>query len=306
MRVGNLIHEIDGKNIHFLHPHEITQLILGAPSSLVTLTLSEGKSSDDNHASGIDAAVLAQVRAGDVVGVEESLRRGSLQANAVLDSQQAWRALHFAAFDGHTQLTDLLLRYGADASLQGGNGMTAADLARNNGHHQLAYLLALGTQHHVNGKDKEAVKKTTVHTPGTLGEFSHKSLPKSQTRSESSSSPSRPMIPTLDLSSTQSQVHNKHMDFDGVARLSASADLSGLLFQVDSNRATAPAPAPGAPDRSAEIRTVSLMRAPPENGVAQTGVGIQFARPKAGSMAGGPYIINGLKPEVHDPHSSES
>ena len=232
MRVGNLIHEVDGRSIHFLPPHEITRLILGAPSSLITLTLSEGKSSDDNHASGIDAAVLAQVRAGDVVGVEESLRRGSLQANAVLDSQQ-WRALHFAAFDGHTQLTDLLLRYGADASLQGENGVTAADLARNNGHHQLAYRLALGTQHHVNGKDKEAVKKTTVHAPGTLGEFSHKLLPKSQTRSELSSSPSRPIIPTLDLSSTQSQVllvQHERMDFDGAARLSASADLSGFLL----------------------------------------------------------------------------
>jgi hypothetical protein len=305
VRVGNFIHEVDGRNIHFLSPHEITQLILGAPSSLITLTLSEGKSSDVNHASGIDAAALAQVRAGDVVGVEESLRRGSLQANDVLDSQQAWRALHFAAFDGHTQLADLLLRYGADASLQGVNGMTAADIARNNGHHPLAHRLTLGTQHHVNGKDKELVKRTTVHAPGTLGEFSHKSLPKSETRSESPSSPSRPIIPTLDLSATQSQV-KQHMHFDSVARLSASADLSGLLLQVDLHPATAPALIPGAPDPSAGMRTVRLRRAPPVNGVAQTGVGIQFARPKTGSMAGGPYIINGLKPEVRDPHLSES
>ena len=82
-------------------------------------------------------------------------------------------------------------------------------------------------------KHKEAVKKTTVHAPGTLGEFSHKSLPKSQTRSELSSSPSRPIIPTLDLSSTQSQVllvQHERMDFDGAARLSASADLSGFLL----------------------------------------------------------------------------
>jgi len=281
VRVGDLIHEVDGRNIHLLTPQEITQLILGAPSSFVTLSLTDGKSADDKRATGIDAsAALARVRAGDVFGVEEDLRRGSLQANDILDPQQAWRALHFAAYDGHTQLATLLLRYGANANLQGINGMTAADVARSNGHRELADHLIIGTRYHMNGKEKETatpVKKTTVHAPGTLGGFSQKSLPRSQAHGEAPSPHSRPTIPTLDLSSTNSQV--------GSYQAAASA--------------------PKAPDPSSGMRTVSLLRGPPVNGASQTGIGIQFSRPKSGSMASGPYIINGIKPEVIKPYLEE-
>ena len=186
VKVGDLIHEVDGRNIHFLPPQEITQLIVGPPSSMVTLKISDGKNNEETKTSiGTQDTSYARIRAGDVLGVEEHLKNGSLHVNRVMDEPSGWRALHFSAADGHAQLVDLLLKYNADVNLQTVHGLSPAVLAHNNGHHLLADHLsrispmAPGTALQEQEGGVTSVKKKTVHAPGTLGGFAHKSLTKS-------------------------------------------------------------------------------------------------------------------------------
>ena len=46
-----------------------------------------------------------------------------------------------AAFNGQTEMLDLLLEYGADRTMRNDKGFTAADYARRNGHSSLAARL---------------------------------------------------------------------------------------------------------------------------------------------------------------------
>ena len=49
--------------------------------------------------------------------------------------------LHIACETGHIQITELLLRKGADPSVRNANGATALDLARARGHDDVAALV---------------------------------------------------------------------------------------------------------------------------------------------------------------------
>ena len=53
--------------------------------------------------------------------------------------------LHYAALLGSTPLATLLADRGADRSLKDGDGNTAADVARSEGHSEIAELLARAT-----------------------------------------------------------------------------------------------------------------------------------------------------------------
>lgn len=50
-------------------------------------------------------------------------------------------ALMAAAFYGHGEVVELLLKYGADKSVRDGGGNTALDMARRRGHAALMTLL---------------------------------------------------------------------------------------------------------------------------------------------------------------------
>jgi len=76
--IGNLIHEIQGTNIYSLSPQEISGLILGAPSTYVTLKLSDGKNSRATSDSAV-ATLYARIRGGEAFSVEEDLKSGVLQ-----------------------------------------------------------------------------------------------------------------------------------------------------------------------------------------------------------------------------------
>lgn len=56
--------------------------------------------------------------------------------------QQGFRPIHEAGSNGNRALAELLLKYGADATLKGDNGKNAIDLAREKGHTELADWLA--------------------------------------------------------------------------------------------------------------------------------------------------------------------
>ena len=193
MQVGDLIHEVDSKNIHSLSPREITQLITGPPSTFVILKISDGKAAVDQSEStnvngSLGAAYLLNTIPVRIKSqrVEEDLRQGILQSNSILDEQRGWCALHFAAAEGNWHLADALLRSGADPDLQTTHGRTATDIARNNGQHELAdHLIDISMRSRFASKDKErhgtaSSMKTSVHAPGTLGGFSQKSKSKSQ------------------------------------------------------------------------------------------------------------------------------
>lgn len=77
------------------------------------------------------------------------IARRRLERGAPVDARQGTSGLGFtplmeAAFNGQTELVELLLEYGADPSLRDDAGLTAGDYARQNGHHVLADRLGRG------------------------------------------------------------------------------------------------------------------------------------------------------------------
>ncbi|MEW5851213.1 MAG: ankyrin repeat domain-containing protein [Myxococcota bacterium] len=65
-------------------------------------------------------------------------------ANVNARQQAGWTPLQARALHGDVEGVRLLLRHGADASLQADNGSTAADLAREKGHPDVVALLTRG------------------------------------------------------------------------------------------------------------------------------------------------------------------
>ena len=224
MSLGDLIHEVSGRNIYDLSPEEITGLILGQPSTYVTLTLSESNNrphqSKGIHEDGvgrsettrtISPALYSRIRNGDVPALEEDLKCGALHVNSLIEHKTKWCSLHYAAADGYWRFADLLLDYGADPHVQTAAGATAADIARANGHHDLADHLcrrAVKMNHtsleeaskssinvattsphqsrsHPTAAPLTPGRKAFVHASGTIGQFYHKALrnfPSSSTR----------------------------------------------------------------------------------------------------------------------------
>ncbi len=70
------------------------------------------------------------IKRGDEAGLRAALEQG-LDANLV--NQNGWTLLMLAAVEGATPLGRLLVKHGADVSLQNNKGQTAAALAKDRG-----------------------------------------------------------------------------------------------------------------------------------------------------------------------------
>ena len=304
VKIGDLIHAVQGIDIYNHTPEDITQLILGPPSTFVSLTVSSRKGKDgfatafsqeqvsghiqEEKADDVGVRELAarstfqevyqRIRAGDAQAVELDLKRGDLKADIVLESNSKWRPLHYASADGHRELVDLLITYGADLSAQTIHGATAPDIARANGHHELADHMsrsAASVQVAWTEQDRAAAPKLNMLCMPTWGKSPWTKRP------ATSSSPS--------------------------AR-SALAPSHHLTLPDAGSQQSGPFPLifpPVSSDSPSERYTVTIHRAPPTNGgtptlSSPTGLGIQFARRPGDdgeqSMTS-PYVVMGLIPD---------
>ena len=59
----------------------------------------------------------------------------------VVDNDEKWTALMFAAAEGQTEIVDKLLKAGADITLKDIDGDTAADFATQAGHAEIARMI---------------------------------------------------------------------------------------------------------------------------------------------------------------------
>ena len=297
VKTGDLIHAVQGIDIYNHTPEDITQLILGPPSTFVSLTVSSRKGKDGfstafsqeevsghiQQEKGDDVGVrelaarstfqevYRRIRAGDAQAVELDLKRGDLRADLVLESNSKWRPLHYASADGHRELVDLLITYGADSNAQTIHGATASDIARANGHQELAdHISRSGASVEValTDQDRAAAPKLNMLCMPTWGKSPWKK------RQATSCSPSArsALAPAQHL--TLPDAGSQHPPFSS--------------------------------DSPSERYTVTICRAPPTNGgtpmlSAPTGLGIQFARRPGDngeqSMTS-PYVVTGLIPDA--------
>ncbi len=77
---------------------------------------------------------------GKNVQTVELLLKNGAKINLV-DNQEQWSALMFAAAEGHRDVVELLLLHKADPALKDLDGSTAASFAKDNGHKELADFL---------------------------------------------------------------------------------------------------------------------------------------------------------------------
>jgi ankyrin repeat protein len=59
----------------------------------------------------------------------------------IIDNNEKWSALMFAAAEGQVENVKILLKYGADWKLTDIDGDTAASFAAKNGHQQVAQII---------------------------------------------------------------------------------------------------------------------------------------------------------------------
>ena len=110
MKVGNLIHEVDGKNIHFLSPQEITQLIQGPPSTFVTLLLS-GRSPTSSP-------IMESSAVGRPLGFFSSVSSAAERARtAALDATET--TVSISGLDQPARSVDMTIRLGLDFKIVG-------------------------------------------------------------------------------------------------------------------------------------------------------------------------------------------
>ncbi len=81
-------------------------------------------------------------------------------ASATATTRARESALQAAASNGHIFVVDVLLRAGADPGRGGGAGQTAEQLARNNGHEEVALLLA-EWENQIEGQGQIAAESST-------------------------------------------------------------------------------------------------------------------------------------------------
>jgi ankyrin repeat protein len=96
----------------------------------------------DIHAAATNAFKVQAIHAA-VASRNLDIVRTVLEAGADPNAaqQQGFRPIHEAGSSGSRELADLLLQYGADATLTGDDGRNAIDLAREKGHSALATWL---------------------------------------------------------------------------------------------------------------------------------------------------------------------
>ena len=106
-----------------------------------TDALRNGESADTARSAPYSAAVprlIATAKSGDLAQVRTAIDEGD-DLNEV--DEQGRTALMHAAQRGDANMVKLLLEAGADATLKDRNGLSAAELARRNGHEAVADLL---------------------------------------------------------------------------------------------------------------------------------------------------------------------
>jgi ankyrin repeat protein len=109
---------------------------------VVRLLLARGARVDAASANGMRVMPLHSAAASHSVPIARLL----LDAGAPVNARQGAGDLGFtplmeAAFNGQTEMVDLLLERGADTTMRDDHGLTAADHARQNGHATLATRL---------------------------------------------------------------------------------------------------------------------------------------------------------------------
>jgi ankyrin repeat protein len=114
----------------------------GPPEAVVVL-LERGA---DPHAVSPTFGDVTPLHSAAAAGNDDAVR-ALLGAGADPNARQAggFAALHTAAFTGRSEMADALLAAGADATLATDERKTAADLARENGHEELAARLESGS-----------------------------------------------------------------------------------------------------------------------------------------------------------------
>ncbi|XP_041379074.1 ankyrin repeat domain-containing protein 39-like, partial [Gigantopelta aegis] len=75
---------------------------------------------------------------GDLSGVKEILVRGT---NINYTDESGWAALHYASFNGHTDIVEVLVNHNADINVVTTSGSTAVMLAAENRHHDVVLIL---------------------------------------------------------------------------------------------------------------------------------------------------------------------
>jgi len=74
--------------------------------------------------------------------------------------------LHYAAYNNHLEIVQLLLRFGAKIDVRNDGGDTAADLATRNGHHDIADAIRaeeLRRRDHGFKRDRSTIEGTEEH-----------------------------------------------------------------------------------------------------------------------------------------------
>jgi ankyrin repeat protein len=107
-------------------------------TGIVERLLEEGGDVNKSDINGRTPLIFAA--SGPFPETVELLLQADSDPNAT-DSEEGWSALMFAAAEGHRDVVQKLLEYGADVSLKDKDGDTAIDFASNNNQTDVVELL---------------------------------------------------------------------------------------------------------------------------------------------------------------------
>ncbi len=137
--IENLLKE--NINVNSADPDGRTALMLASfngYSGIVALLINKGAVVD--LADGFGRTALHYASTGPFVPTVEFLLKKGANPN-VVDSEEHFTPIMFAAAEGHIDVVRMLLEYNADPSLKDIDGDTAETFARQNGHTEVADLL---------------------------------------------------------------------------------------------------------------------------------------------------------------------
>jgi len=137
--IENLLRE--DINVNAADPDGRTALMLSAfngHSGIVALLINKG--AETALVDGFGRTALHYASTGPFLPTVEFLLKNGADPN-VVDSEEHFTALMFAAAEGHIDVVKILLEYHADPSLKDIDGDTAESFARQNGHEEVADLL---------------------------------------------------------------------------------------------------------------------------------------------------------------------
>ena len=143
-----------------------TSLIIAAENGhieVVRMLIEHGANKDADDDYSWTPLMCASIN-GHVAVVEYLLEQGCDMDH--VDRFNGRTALHWAAFQGHFEVAQLLLRFGAKLDLRTNQGKTAADIATHCGHHDIANAIRaeeIRRRDHGFKRDRSTIEGTEEH-----------------------------------------------------------------------------------------------------------------------------------------------